>query len=40
MAKTIFDMADRIVTPCNVAWSWHCFHQVTAPCNVALQSWE
>jgi len=35
MAKTIFNMADGILTPCNVAWSWHWFRQVTAPCNVA-----
>jgi len=35
MAKTIFNMADRTFTPCNVAWSWHWFRQVTALCNVA-----
>jgi len=34
--KTIFNMADGIITPCNVARSWHWFRQVTAPCNVAL----
>jgi len=28
-------MADGILTPCNVARSWHWFRQVTAPCNVA-----
>ena len=28
-------MADGIITPCNMAWSWHWFRQVTAPCNVA-----
>ena len=33
--KTIFNVADGIITPCNVAWSWHWFCQVTAPCNVA-----
>ena len=32
--KTIFNMADGIITPCNVARSWHWFRQVTAPCNV------
>jgi len=26
-------MADGILTPCNVARSWHWFRQVTAPCN-------
>ena len=31
-------MADGILTPCNVARSWHWFHQVTAPCNVACGS--
>jgi len=31
-------MADGILTPCNVAWSWHWFRQVTAPCNVACGS--
>ena len=30
----IFNMADGIITPCNVAWSWHWFRQVTAPCNI------
>ena len=38
MAKTIFNMADGILTPCNVARSWHWFRQVTAPCNVACGS--
>ena len=33
--KTIFNMADGILTPYNVARSWHWFRQVTAPCNVA-----
>jgi len=28
-------MANGIITPCNMARSWHWFHQVTAPCNVA-----
>jgi len=32
---TIFNMADGMLTPCNVAQSWHWFPQVTAPCNVA-----
>ena len=36
--KTIFNMADKIITPCNVARSWHWFRQVTAPCNVACGS--
>jgi len=36
--KTIFNMADGILTPCNVARLWHWFHQVTAPCNVACGS--
>jgi len=36
--KTILNMADRILTPCNVAWSQHWFHQLTAPCNVACGS--
>ena len=31
-------MADGIITPCNVARSWHWFRQVTAPCNVASDS--
>ena len=31
-------MADGIITPCNVARSWHWFRQVTAPCNVACGS--
>jgi len=33
--KTIFNMADVIITPCNVARSWHWFRQVAASCNVA-----
>ena len=35
-------MADGILTPCNVARSWHWFRQVTAPCNVACgsESWQ
>ena len=37
-AKTIFNMADGILIPCNVARSWHWFRQVTAPCNVACGS--
>ena len=36
--KTIFNMADGILTPCNVAESWHWFRQVTAPCHVARGS--
>ena len=36
--KMIFNMADRIITPCNVAWSWHWFRQVTAAFNVACGS--
>jgi len=36
--KTIFNMEDGILTPFNVARSWHCFRQVTAPCNVACGS--
>jgi len=36
--KTIFNMADGIITPCNVARSLHWFHQMTAPCNVACGS--
>jgi len=31
-------MADGILTPCNLARSWHWFRQVTAPCNVACSS--
>jgi len=31
-------MADGILTPCNVARSWHWFHQVTASYNVACGS--
>ena len=35
-------MADWILTPCNVARSWHWFRQVTAPAmwHVALESWQ
>ena len=36
--KTIFNMADAILTPCDVARSWPWFHQVTAPCSVACGS--
>ena len=36
--KTIFNMADGILTPYNVARSWHWFRQVTAPCDVACSS--
>jgi len=36
--KTIFNMPDGILTPCNVARSRHWFRQVTAPCNVACCS--
>ena len=41
--KTIFNTADGIHTPCNVARSGHWFRQVTAPCNVpyvVLESWQ
>jgi len=38
MAKTIFNMVDGIITPCNVARSWHWFRQMTAPCSVACGS--
>jgi len=31
-------MADWILTPCNVARSWHWFCKVTAPCNVTCGS--
>jgi len=31
-------MADRILTPCNVARWWHWYRQVTAPWNVACGS--
>ena len=33
-------MADGIITPCDVARSWHWFRMVTAPCNVALELWQ
>jgi len=33
--KTIFNMADEIITPCNAAWAWHWIRQMAAPCNVA-----
>jgi len=36
--RTIFSMADIILTRCNVARSRHWFRQVTAPCNVACGS--
>jgi len=37
--KTIFNMADYILTPCcSVERSWHWFCQVTASCNVACGS--
>jgi len=38
----IFNTADGILTPCNVARSWHWFRQVTAPCSVACgsASWQ
>jgi len=36
--KRFFNMTDGILTPCNVARSWHWFRQVTAPCNVACDS--
>ena len=31
-------IAELLVTPCNVARSWHWFRQVTAPCNMACGS--
>jgi len=34
----MFNMADGILTLCNVARSWHWFRQVTAPCNVTGSS--
>ena len=34
----IFNMADEILTLCNVAWLWHWFRQVTVLCNVACGS--
>jgi len=44
MAKTIFNMPDGILTPCNAARSRHWFRQVTAPCSAvwyaALKSWQ
>ena len=36
--KTIFNMPDGILTPCNVARSQHWFRQVTAPCSIACGS--
>ena len=36
--KTMFNMADGIITPCNVACGWHGFRQVTAACSVACGS--
>ena len=36
MAKTIFNMVNRIITPCNAARSWHWW--VTEPCSVAYGS--
>jgi len=36
--ETIFNIADGIITPCNVARSWRWFRQVTAPCNGACGS--
>ena len=38
MAKNDFQYGDGILTPCNVARSWHLFCQVTAHCNVACGS--
>jgi len=38
MAKNDFNMADGILTPCNVVRSRHWFRQVTAPCSVACNS--
>ena len=31
--------ADRIITPCNVARSWHWFRQETADCNLQCGMW-
>jgi len=36
--KTILNMVNGILTPCNLARSRHWFRQVTAPCNVACGS--
>ena len=36
--KTIFNMAAGILTPCNLARSWHWFRQVISSCNVACSS--
>jgi len=36
--KTIFNMADGIITPCNVTRSWHWFRHVIVPCNVGCGS--
>jgi len=36
--KTIFNMADGIITPCNVARSWHWFRQVT-DCTLQCGMW-
>jgi len=40
--KTIFNMADGIITPCNLARSWHWFRQWLLPAmwHVALESWQ
>ena len=38
MAKRVFNMADGILTPCNVAGSQHWLREVTAPCSVACGS--
>jgi len=38
MAKKVFNIGERNSPPCNMARSWHWFHHVTAPCNVACGS--
>ena len=40
--KTIFNMADEIITSCNVARSWHWFARWLQPAiwHVALESWQ
>ena len=38
--KTTFNMANGILTPCNVARSWHWLRQVTAPCKCDMWLWD
>ena len=42
MAKTIFNIVGGIITPCNVARSWHWLRQLlyTAMWHVDLESWQ